>query len=101
MVHYRHERLVAEGAVVRLADREADDADVVTTPADTDPVDPRVGPLGRRSERERAVREDVDLRARVGADQRPCGPERLGQPLWQITRPRRADGRQRAIAVAP
>lgn len=100
VVHQRDERLIAVGAVVGLADREADDADVVAAPPDADPADARVRGLGGLAEGEGAVGEDVDLGARVGADERARRAQRLGQTLRQVARPRAVDGRQRAVAVA-
>jgi hypothetical protein len=43
IVHERDERLMVEGAVVALADRQAGDGHVASTPPDADPPDARVG----------------------------------------------------------
>ena len=55
---------------------------------------------GERGQREGAVGEDVDLRPRIGADQRPRGAHRLDETGGQVVRPRGSDGRHRAVAVA-
>ena len=49
---------------------------------------------------EGAVGEDVDLGARIGADQRPRGADGLGQPGRQVAGVGAADRRQRPVAVA-
>ena len=100
VVDQRDERLIAERAVVRLADGEAHDADVVAAPSDADPADARVARLRRLTQRERAVGEDVDLGTRIGADQRARRAQRFRQALRQVARARGVDGRQRAVAVA-
>ena len=101
VVHERDEGLVVERARVALAHRQIGDADVLAAPPDADPAHARVARSRRRGQREGAVGEDVDLRARIGADQRPRCAHRLGQ-TGAAGRAARADadGRQRPVAVA-
>ncbi len=101
VVHQRDEGLVAKAAVVRLADRQADDPHVVAAPADAHPADAGIRHLRRLAHHERAVGEHVDLGARVGADERARRPQRLRQPLRQVARARGTNGRERAVTVAP
>ena len=54
--------------------------------------------LGVR-QRERAVGEDVDLGARVGADQRARRPDGLDEPIRKVPGLRLADGGQGELAV--
>src|SRR5438445_12577595 len=43
VVHERDERLIVEGTVVVLADRETGDRNVLALLSDTDPPNPRIG----------------------------------------------------------
>src|SRR2546427_607093 len=54
-----------------------------------------------RGRRERAVGEDVDLGAWVGADQRTRRPDGLAEPGREVPGLRLAEGGQGTLAVAP
>ena len=100
VVHERHERLIVEGAVVVLADRQTGDRDVLALLSDTDPPNPRIGGVLALRQGERAVGEDMDLGARIGRDERARGPHRLDQPGGKVAGLRRADRAQRPFAIA-
>src|SRR2546427_8436929 len=70
-------------------------------PSHADPADSRVRDRLVRGRRERAVGEDVDLGAWVGADQRTRRPDGLAEPGREVPGLRLAEGGQGTLAVTP